>query len=76
MLDLNALHDEFAKYLQQHTGDKRSMDSALIHACRLAYEQGLKDGKAGVAPFPCETEMAWLPLDRERSEADAEPPNG
>lgn len=44
MLDLNHLRDEFSRYLVDNTGQRHSMDGALMHVCRVAYEQGLADG--------------------------------
>lgn len=46
MLDLNSLRDEFSRYLVDNTGQRHSMDGALMHVCRVAYEQGLTDGHA------------------------------
>ncbi len=45
MLDLNNLRDEFSRYLHDNTGQRHSMDGALMHVCRVAYEQGLLDGQ-------------------------------
>lgn len=45
MLDLNELRDEFARYLNDNTGQRHSMDGALLHACRIAYERGLLHGR-------------------------------
>lgn len=45
MLDLNNLRDEFSRYLVDNTGQRHSMDGALMHVCRVAYEQGLTDGQ-------------------------------
>ncbi len=46
MLDLNHLRDEFSRYLVDNAGQRHSMDGALMHVCRVAYEQGLADGHA------------------------------
>lgn len=46
MLDLNTLRDQFATYLQDPKGQAQSMDGALMHVCRLAYEKGLADGRS------------------------------
>lgn len=46
MLDLDNLRDEFSRYLVDNTGQRHSMDGALMHVCRVAYEQGLADGHA------------------------------
>lgn len=45
MLDLNELRDEFARYLNDNMGSRHSMDGALMHACRIAYERGLLHGR-------------------------------
>lgn len=44
MIDLNDLRDEFSRYLNDKQGQRHSMDGALMHVCRVAYEHGLKDG--------------------------------
>ena len=49
MLTLDFLRREFAEVLQGKSGGKGSFDAALLHVCRIAYVQGLRDGyKDGV----------------------------
>ena len=43
MIDGNLLRAEFAKYLHTHTHTRWGLDAALMHVCRMAYDQGLKD---------------------------------
>ena len=45
MLDGNDLRAEFARYLTEHTHTRWGLDAALMHVCRIAYDQGLKDGR-------------------------------
>lgn len=45
MLDGNDLRAEFARYLTEHTHIRWGMDAALMHVCRIAYDQGLHDGQ-------------------------------
>jgi len=44
MLDGNDLRAEFARYLTEHTHTRWGLDAALMHVCRIAYDQGMKDG--------------------------------
>lgn len=46
MLDGNDLRAEFARYLTEHTHTRWGLDAALMHVCRIAYDQGLQDGRA------------------------------
>lgn len=46
MLDGNDLRAEFARYLTEHTHTRWGLDAALMHVCRIAYDQGMKDGQA------------------------------
>jgi hypothetical protein len=49
VLTLDQLRREFAEVLQDKAGGKGSFDAALLHVCRIAYVQGLRDGyKDGV----------------------------
>lgn len=57
MIDLDRLRTEFAEYLNKHTHTRWGMDAALLHCCRISYEQGLKD--AVVAP-PQEAQAALV----------------
>lgn len=43
VLDLNWLRDTYAQYLHDNSGERHSMDGALMHVCRIAYEKGLSD---------------------------------
>ena len=45
MLDGNDLRAEFARYLTEHTHTRWGLDAALMHVCRIAYDQGVKDGQ-------------------------------
>lgn len=45
MLDGNDLRAEFARYLTEHTHTRWGLDAALMHVCRIAYDQGLQDGR-------------------------------
>jgi hypothetical protein len=45
MLDGNDLRAEFARYLTDHTHTRWGLDAALMHVCRIAYDQGLHDGQ-------------------------------
>lgn len=45
MIDGNLLRAEFAKYLNEHTHTRWGLDAALMHVCRMAYEQGAIDGR-------------------------------
>jgi hypothetical protein len=45
LIDGNLLRAEFAKYLNEHTHTRWGLDAALMHVCRMAYEQGVKDGE-------------------------------
>lgn len=42
MLDGNDLRAEFARYLNGHTHIWWGMDAAMMHVCRIAYDQGMK----------------------------------
>lgn len=44
MIDGNELRAAFAEYLSTHTHTRWGLDAALMHVCKIAYEQGLKDG--------------------------------
>ena len=44
MIDGNKLRAEFGKYLTEHTHTRWGLDAALMHVCKMAYQQGLKDG--------------------------------
>lgn len=44
MIDGNVLRAEYARYLHEHTHTRWGLDAALMHVCKMAYEQGLKDG--------------------------------
>ena len=46
MLDGNDLRAEFARYLTEHTHTRWGLDAALMHVCKIAYDQGLQDGRA------------------------------
>lgn len=46
MLDGNDLRAEFARYLTEHTHTRWGLDAALMHVCRIAYDQGMRDGQA------------------------------
>ena len=46
MLDGNDLRAEFARYLTEHTHTRWGLDAALMHVCKIAYSQGLQDGRA------------------------------
>lgn len=52
MIDGNLLRAEFAKYLHEHTHTRWGLDAALMHVCRMAYDQGLKDAAAPPIPAP------------------------
>jgi len=43
MICLDQLREEFARYLAEHTETRWGMDAALMHVCRIAYEQGRAD---------------------------------
>lgn len=43
MLELNALRKEFARYMTEENA-RGSMDAALFHVLKLAYEEGMRDG--------------------------------
>jgi hypothetical protein len=45
MLDGNDLRAEFARYLTEHTHTRWGLDAALMHVCRIAYDQGMKDAR-------------------------------
>ena len=45
MLDLNQLRKEMACYMAQENS-RGSLDAALFHVLKMAYAQGLKDGRA------------------------------
>lgn len=47
MLDLNQLRKEFARYMTEEN-TRGSLDAALFHVLRIAYEAGRKDA----APTP------------------------
>ena len=46
MLDGNDLRAEFARYLTEHTHTRWGLDAALMHVCRIAYDQGMRDALA------------------------------
>lgn len=52
MLDLNSLRDKFAQYLVGRSGERHSMDGALMYIGQIAYNQGLRD--APNMPTPSE----------------------
>lgn len=67
MIDGNLLRAEFAKYLNEHTHTRWGLDAALMHVCRIAYEQGAKDGasQSGADLLPVwsgRTPLGQLPL--------------
>lgn len=65
MLDLNKARVIFADHLQEHAGQRHSLDAALMAACEWAYRAGLRDADAdslsrrlelqasGLHPAPC-----------------------
>jgi hypothetical protein len=55
MIDTNQLRAEFAKYLHEHTHTRWGVDAALMHVCRMAYEQGQEDASTPplLAPTFC-----------------------
>jgi len=59
MLCLDTIRQEFARFLSEDPGGRWRMDAALAHVVQLAYQQGIKDGQAGVpewcAPFMTST---------------------
>lgn len=57
MIDLDRLRTEFADYLSKHTHTRWGMDAALLHCCRISYEQGLKDA---VVDPPQEAQAPWV----------------
>ena len=57
MLDGNDLRAEFARYLTEHTHTRWGLDAALMHVCRIAYDQGMKDGQTMRPPEPCDIEQ-------------------
>ena len=46
MLDGNDLRAEFARYLTEHKHTRWGLDAALMHVCRIAYDQGMRDALA------------------------------
>lgn len=58
MLDGNDLRAEFARYLTEHTHTRWGLDAALMHVCRIAYDQGVKDGQTVQPPEPCDIERS------------------
>lgn len=52
MIDGNLLRAEFARYLHEHTHTRWGVDAALMHVCRMAYDQGLKDAATPPPPAP------------------------
>lgn len=65
MLDLNNLRDAFSSYLLDNAGKRHSMDGALMHVCRVAYEQGLLDGQSLVTKanelLPATVDIPFVP---------------
>jgi hypothetical protein len=64
MLDLNNLRDEFSRYIHDNTGQRHSMDGALMHVCRIAYDRGIQDGLA-MAEQPPASDSLSLPAREE-----------
>lgn len=52
MLDGNRLRAEFARYLTEHTHTRWGLDAALMHVCRIAYEQGMIDAVSSAPHEP------------------------
>lgn len=50
MIDGNHLRAEFARYLNEHTRTRWGLDAALMHVCKIAYDQGLQDGASEQQP--------------------------
>jgi hypothetical protein len=61
VIDGNELRTEFARYLSEHTHTRWGLDAALMHVCKIAYQQGVKDGKAGAVQF--DDKAGFLPKD-------------
>lgn len=53
MLDLDALKTEFARSILENQGRKWGLDSALMHVCTLAYNQGAADAVS--TPMPADS---------------------
>lgn len=51
MIDGNELRAEYARYLKEHTHTRWDLDAALMHVCKIAYQQGVTDGQAGAAQW-------------------------